>query len=236
MSGLHDSWGDLLLGSRCVGCEQPGRVLCLRCRATLPTCAHPAWPSPVPLGMVVPFASADYDGLPRAMVLGLKERRILALARPLAGVLSIAVAAAIEEATPAATVLVPVPSRAVSVRERGHDPTATITRGAASLMRARGHDVLTLRLLRSRPGVVDQAGLDAEHRAANLGGSMACASSGLRRLAARRDRVRVVVCDDILTTGATAREAQRALEAVGLPVLAIATVAATRKRRGGPRT
>jgi len=42
--------------------------------------------------------------------------------------------------------------------------------------------------------------------------------------------VTAIVCDDVLTTGATAREAQRALEAVGLPVATICCVAATRKR------
>ncbi len=88
-------------------------------------------------------------------------------------------------------------------------------------------------MLVSRPGVVDQAGLGAAARAANLEGAMCCPDRALRRLAARRTRARLVVCDDVLTTGATAREAQRALESVGLPVAAVAAVAATRRRSPG---
>jgi predicted amidophosphoribosyltransferase len=131
---------------------------------------------------------------------------------------------------PAPLVLVPVPSRASTVRQRGHDPTTSLTRVAAGRLRASDLDVVCLPLLRTRPGLADQAGLDAAARAANLAGALRCHSPALRRLTRARRAVHVVVCDDVLTTGATAAEAQRALRAVGLAPLAVAAVAATRRR------
>jgi predicted amidophosphoribosyltransferase len=230
----RDAFSDLLLGGHCVGCGLPGRPLCLACQGLLPTTAAPAWPTPVPAGLATPWAAAAYEGLPRELVLSLKERRVLTLARPLGRVLALAVAGA-TAGVGGPFVLVPVPSRPASVRARGHDPTATLTRLAAARLRASGADVAAYRLLRSRPGVLDQAGLDAAARAANLDGSMACRTGPLRALARRHPRARFVVCDDVLTTGSTAREAQRALEAVGLEVLAVATVAATLRRNMRPR-
>jgi predicted amidophosphoribosyltransferase len=224
---VRDAVTDLLLGGRCVGCARPGRLLCPGCAALLPTGARPAWPSPPPSGLAPPWAATAYDGAVRAMVLGLKERRLLGLTGPLAGLLAQAVAAA---APGGPVALVPVPSRPAGVRARGHDPTYALTAGAAARLRCAGYDVRAVRLLRTRPGLVDQAGLDADARARNLAGSMACPARGLRRLATALPRARVVVCDDVLTTGATAREAQRALEAVGLEVAAVAVVAATRRR------
>ncbi|HEY9564118.1 MAG TPA: phosphoribosyltransferase family protein, partial [Nocardioides sp.] len=82
--------------------------------------------------------------------------------------------------------------------------------------------------------VLDQAGLDSTERHANLEGSMSCRPTVRAALSARGVRAWTVVVDDVLTTGATAREAQRALESAGVPVLGIATVAATRKRLRGP--
>jgi predicted amidophosphoribosyltransferase len=226
---VRDGALDLLLGGACVGCGEPGRLLCEGCACELPVGAAPAWPTPVPAGLVEPWAAGSYDGTLRAMVLGLKERRLLSLARPLAGLLAQAVVT--ELAVEAPVVLVPVPSRSRTVRARGHDPTHAIARGAAALLRPSGHQVEAWRLLRMRPGVVDQAGLDAGARAANLTGSMHCPGGAVRRLGRRLDRAHVVVCDDVLTTGSTAREAQRALEAVGLEVVRVAAVAATRLRR-----
>ena len=230
---LLDGSLDLLLGGRCVGCGRPGRLLCPGCEALLPTDARPAWPVPPPPGIAPPWAATEYAGPVRAMVVGHKEHRLLTLRAPLAGLLAAAVAAVLRESRVGGpVVLVPVPSRPASVRSRGHDPTGSIVRGATGLLHSAGHDVLGLPMLRSRPGVADQAGLGAVERAANLAGSMHCPPESLRRLAARRRRARLVVCDDVLTTGATAREAQRALEAVGLEVIGIAAVAATRRRTG----
>lgn len=229
--GLLDALADLVLGGRCVGCDRPGRVLCGGCADGLPPAARVAWPSPVPPGLVTPWAAGEYAGVVKAMVVGHKEHRLLSLRDPLALLLGRAVASALAaEPSFEPVVLVPVPSRPSSVRARGYDPTYALTAGAGRLLVAAGLDVRVHRLLRTRPGVVDQAGLDAHARAANLAGSMCCPSPGLRRLAQGLPWASVVVCDDVLTTGATAREAQRALEAVGLRVTAVAAVAATRRR------
>lgn len=233
---LRDAALDLLLGSACVGCAAPGRVLCGPCRDRLPAVAVPARPDPCPPGLVDSWAAGSYDDLLRAMVLGHKERGLHALRRPLARMLEVALRPVLPPLTssgpdaPGGLVLVPVPSRSSTLRERGHDPTWSMTRTAAAGLARTGQRVTAARLLRLRPGVLDQAGLHAAARAANLAGSMTCPSPGLRRLAAVHPRARVVVCDDVVTTGATLREAQRALEAVGVPVVALAAVAATRRR------
>jgi predicted amidophosphoribosyltransferase len=182
----------------------------------------------VPAGLVEPWAAGAYEGTVRELVLGLKERRLLGLAAPLARLLAGAVARELPRGGP--VVLVPVPSRPRTVRARGHDPTCTITARSARLLAAAGHDVVAGRLLRLGRAVVDQAGLDASERAANLAGSMQARAGPVHRLVARRGRVRAVVCDDVLTTGSTAREAQRALDAAGLEVVRVAVVAATRRR------
>lgn len=227
---LRDAALDLLLGGSCVGCEEPGRLLCADCRAHLPSTPLavdlPGWPHPVPVR-----AAGPYRDTVRALVVGHKERGLHALRAPLATLL----ACAVGEPRPAGTtagaalVLVPVPSRRSSVRARGHDPTLAVTRGAARfLARVSGKGpVLVAPLLVQRAGVLDQGGLDRGARARNLDGALACPSSGVRRLAQRVGAARVVVCDDVVTTGATAAEAVRALTASGVAVAGVAAVAAT---------
>lgn len=235
---LHHSAVDLYLGGRCAGCGAPGAILCPACRATLPDSASLCWPDPTPRGLAAPYAVGPYDGLLRDLVLGHKERGLTGLRRPLGDLLARSVEQALLDAGAVGSVLlVPVPTRRASARARGRDPLLEVTRSAATaLARGPGRQVVVGRLLRSRPGVVDQAGLGADARRANLAGSMACRAESVRRVGARLGAAHLVVCDDVLTTASTAREAQRALEAVGLPVLAVATVAATPRRALRPET
>lgn len=169
-----------------------------------------------------------------------KERGRTAVAGFLADRLALAVSAAVAgrpTATPVPpphgtrVVLVPVPSRPGVVRARGDDPLGRVVGGAARRLWRVGGDVRVLPVLRSHRGVVDQAGLDAAARRDNLAGSMSCPSSRLRRLA-RLGPVVVVLCDDVVTTGATLCEARRALLAVGVRPHASAVVAAVRRRVG----
>jgi predicted amidophosphoribosyltransferase len=231
---VFDAARDLLLGSTCVGCARPGRLLCATCAGSLDPDPAPAWPSPRPAGLTDPWAATSYDGTVREMVIGHKEHRLLALARPLGELLALAVAAALDDLAPAGSasdlVLVPVPSRPGSVRQRGHDPTTDLVRAAAARLTFLGVPSTCVPLLRTRPGLADQAGLDAAARALNLAGAVRVHAPALRRLARAARPLHVVVCDDVLTTGATAAEAQRALRAVGLPPLAMVAVAATRRR------
>jgi predicted amidophosphoribosyltransferase len=220
---------DLFLGSRCAGCGRPGRMLCPDCRGGLSASAAPVWPTPVPVGLVQPWAAEEYDGVVRALVVGHKDRGQWGHRRVLAQLLATAVRAAAAGLDPAVPlVLVPVPSRPGAGRQRGYDATGALTRAAAAVVR-RERRAAVVPLLVSR-GAADQAGLGAAGRAANVHHSMRCRAGALARTARRWPSAYVMVCDDVVTTGATAREAQRALEAVGVPPVAVAAVAATRRR------
>lgn len=223
-----DDWLDLVLGGACVGCGRPGRLWCDACGEGFVGSVREVRPDPCPVGLAPVFAAAEYADPVRRMVLLHKERRVYGLARPLAQLLVAPVLAAAPRA--GRTVLVPVPSRPAVVRSRGHDPMLRITRSAAGLLRRGGADVVVRPLLRQRDVVADQAGLGAAERAENLADRMAVRGGLLRRLARAGVPVSAVVCDDVVTTGSTAREAQRALEAVGVPVAAVCAVAATRRR------
>jgi predicted amidophosphoribosyltransferase len=232
---LADAFLDLVVGGRCAGCGAPGRALCTTCRGLLAGAPRDCWPDPAPPGLARPRCVAAYDGVVRDLLLAHKEHGRYGLARPLGGAVATAAAGlaglpggpgghSAQDRQPPALLLVPVPSRRAVVRARGHDPVLRMTRAAAAHLRRSGVRAAVLPCLRPARALQDQAGLDATRRHQNL----EHAFRGPRRGA--RPRYPVVVVDDIVTTGATAAEACRALRAVGLEVRGVAVVAATTRR------
>lgn len=230
---MRDAFLDLVLGSGCAVCARPGRVLCRECAEALPRSASTSWPTPSPPGLAQPMAAGEYAGALKVLVNAHKERQQFALARPLGSLLAQSVRALLDDGTPdlgdATVLLVPVPSRGAVVRARGHDPMLRVARSAAQTLRRSGHRAGLARVLRSTGAARDQAGLGAEERHANLAGTITASAARVARGRRAWPHARYVVVDDVMTTGATAREAQRALEAAGVTVAGIATVAATRR-------
>jgi predicted amidophosphoribosyltransferase len=137
--------------------------------------------------------------------------------------------------------VIPVPSRWQARRERGEDRMARTTALALRLLRTdpefTGAPRLRLcRGLRVRGTVKDQAGLGAEARRSNLAGAMSIRPmSALGRWQAVAGR-RCVVVDDVVTTGASAEEAVRAVNSVGAEVVAVVAICSTPLRREGGNT
>jgi predicted amidophosphoribosyltransferase len=207
---------DLLLPARCAGCGRDGPALCRACTTLLTDAVgHPVRPTPAPTGLPPCVAAVSYAGPVQPILNAWKEHGLQAARAPLGA----ALAAAVRAAAPAGVLLVPVPTSSRQRRHRGCAPVALLARSAAARL---GPDYPTAPLLRVARRVADQSGLDSGRRAANLAGAFT----------SRRGAGPVVVVDDVLTTGATAVEATRALTAGGWQVVAVATVAATVKRFG----
>lgn len=226
--------GDLLLGARCLACLRPWWGLCPACRVALRArTARLTRPTPCPDGFPITATAGDYDASMRRLIVAHKERQALALAPMLGELLAVACWLLVRsraDGVPAGTVtLVPVPSARSAVRTRGYDATTTLARRAAARLRP-ALPVRVRRLLRHGRSVHDQAGLDAVERRRNLADSLRVRDVAATRAAASTaGNGPVIIVDDLVTTGATLAEADRALTAAGITVLGAATIAATRK-------
>jgi predicted amidophosphoribosyltransferase len=214
----------LVLPVECAGCGEPERGLCPVCCDLL---AGPAVPLAGPAGLAA-WTVGRYEGALARAVPAWKDRGRLDLTRPLARALARSVEAVLATeipAEPGPVCLVPVPSSRGAVRARGQDVMAELARQAA---RSPGPvPVVAVPALRVARVLSDQSGLGAGQRRRNVAGAFA-----VRRRAAGSVRGRsCVVVDDVLTTGASAGEAARALRAAGAGVLGVATVCATPLRR-----
>ncbi|WP_030161393.1 ComF family protein [Streptomyces sp. NRRL S-244] len=234
MRGWWRELAGLVLPADCGGCGAARVVLCAGCAQALSgAAAGRVRPSPRPAGLPAVYAAAAYEGAVREVVLAHKERGALPLAGPLGAALAAAVERAVEGvagvggaavAAGEELVLVPVPSARRQVRARGHDPVRRTALAAAARLRRGGVRARVASVLRHVRPVADQAGLGALERRENLTGALrVCRGGGVRFPAAAR----IVLVDDLITTGATLAEAARALRAASIgPAAGAAVVAA----------
>jgi ComF family protein len=157
-------------------------------------------------------ATARYEGSVAAAV-----RRYKYGNRPdLARLLGERLAAALRGAAFAAdAVLVPVPLHVRRLAERGFNQSALLARHAGQRV---GLGVLPRALVRIRE-TDEQAALAGSERASNVKSAFVARSGVVPRGA------RVILVDDVVTTGATALACVRALETAGARVLGVAAVA-----------
>lgn len=207
---------DLFLPAECGGCGAPSTRWCDACATELavrPDEPHVVNPR-IDAGVSV-FALGRYANARRQAILALKEHGRADLVAPLARALALGVHRLLSWGivdTP--LTLVPAPTRRSAARRRGGDPVTRLARAAV----AQHPEISVAQALRIKALTRDSVGLGTAARERNIAGRVV--------LRGRPPRTDVMVVDDIVTTGATARESVRVLQAVGVHVVAVLVIAA----------
>jgi predicted amidophosphoribosyltransferase len=213
---------DLLLPRACVGCGAAADTLCGPCLRELrplgrPRCALCGAPTAWDVercrecaGRRLSFARARaavaYDGPVRPLVRAWKERGL----RPVATLAAELVAAHVEP--PTADVITYIPADPVRQLSRGQHPAGRLEQelGARWGLEA-------VALLRRTGSVRRQTGLPLAERRRNVRGAFAATDAAVPS--------RVLVVDDVYTTGATLDAAARVLRAAGAGDVEVVTFA-----------
>ena len=202
---------DVLWPVTCVGCGVSATSLCDGCLGR--------WrPRRSLLGVQAPLiALGDYDGDLKSAVLACKERGSVAATRALARSLA--------DGCPAADAVAVVPPSRAGVRRRGFHCVEWL---AAEIARRRGLRIVRMRFTTGAvPGSQKQRSRDERLSAARE-------LEPVRRLGRASDLsgVRVLVVDDVVTTGATMLAAGRAVQDAGAEFVGGAAIARTLRRSG----
>lgn len=200
-----------------VGCER--NDICDDCREKLAKC----W-----IGVRTPQADSNLDGAAFAyayrgvaenIIRKMKYASVRVLAEEMGA--DIARAARLLQAD-ALDLVVPVPMHPKRLRERGYNQSELLAVCTAQRLNLPCEDVL----MRTR-NVIQQARLDGDARRKNLDGVFAVRSNKYAGLKGAR----VLLVDDVYTTGTTARQCAAALRRAGVERVYFASYAQTKQEK-----
>lgn len=203
---MKDKILDFIFPARCVVCSNPPKLLC-------PSCFPMKSPNTFEFNSVSAVSSFEYEIEFGKVLSGFKDRSLIQLSRTLAQGWLLDFERAVSEFQPQ-QILVPPSSRA-NFRKRGYNPTELLIKKVLQISGASTKQIPvgTFRLNRQTQ---DQASLNQTQRALNLGGAFTYAPVGFSR---------VLLADDVLTTGSTISEMIRAVGAAGSEVVGICVLA-----------
>ncbi len=196
----------MIFATLCAGCNQPGSTLCNRCRFSLASA-----PAQVSESGVV--AALPFEGVARQVVHGLKYRNRRQVARQLARLM-------VRRARLGTVDVVTwAPTSGARTRSRGYDQAELLARAVAAEL-----------------GVPCRRFLYRSHGAAQTGHTRAQRLQGPSfRARTSRSQLRVLLVDDVVTTGATLTAAREALLLAGVGTVRCLAAAATPSARQSVR-
>jgi ComF family protein len=174
-------------------------------------------------GFDAAYCFGSYEGVLRQLIHLYKYGRVKTLARPLAGLLARALPR--DERFDAVT---PVPLHWRKLWSRGFNQSELLARALAG-----SSGIPMVRALRRTRSTAAQAGLSNSSRRKNVAAAFRVRRAGglARKLAGRR----ILLIDDVLTTGATAAACANTLKRAGAARVALLTVARVDRRMSGVR-
>ena len=205
----------LLFPTRCFGCRDLGYSICSNCRKL--------WNPHIYKSTIVDLAvysAIPYSPVAKNILLAAKEQSIKSADQLVRSAMAASLQVLFQKYPNSA--LVPIPSAPASNRRRGRDFINEM-----AIFVAKDMGVGVLQLLEQQRLVRDQSKLNIASRRENL----AMALSIKPQLGGNYSSESVVILDDLVTTGSTINEANRALTKAGFKVQAAATACVALRRR-----
>jgi len=217
---LIETIKSLVFPPSCLVCKTYGEKLCPLCKEPWQKLVTKVWLGDVPL-----FYQANYEQITMPIFLAAKENNDYFAQGLLAKAIVDSITAAKLKFSNQKLYLVPIPSRAANERKRGYSHLQKILKKVSTIL----NNVEVVPLLKIKKRISDQTNLDAQTRYQNLHNAYRCDLKLKKFLFSRINysQSEVLVIDDLITTGASASEAIRALNAEKIKVSAVICAAAT---------